>query len=211
MVYWLMMSTRIHFNTSKTLVIKHSEFITHLERVFSFEEAKAILWKLRSQHPEATHITYAYRSHNEERTGDDGEVPGTAGKTELKVLKEQDITDILAVVIRYYGGTNLGINGLIHAYMDSVIQALKTTTLCDLIEMNEIQVRIPIEKIDLIRKYNKESLKETVFDEDGFGAVMRFVSQDPDLMKSLSNQTLGTAVLLSQKTILDEVPVSQDP
>jgi uncharacterized YigZ family protein len=205
MVYWLMMSTRLHFNTSNTLVIKHSEFITHLARVFSFEEAKAILGKLKAAHPEATHITYAYRSHNEERTGDDGEVPGTAGKTELKVLKEQDITDVLAVVIRYYGGTNLGINGLIHAYMDSVIQALKTTQLCELVEMQEVNVRIPIEKIDLVRKFNKESLKETIFEEDGFGAMMRFVSKDVDLMTKLSNQTLGTAILIAQSTILDEV------
>ena len=198
------MSTRIHFNTRNTLVIKHSEFITHLERVFSFEEAKAILTTLKAQHPEATHITYAYRSHNEERTGDDGEVPGTAGKTELKVLKEQDITDILAVVIRYYGGTNLGINGLVHAYMDSVIQALKTTKLCELVEMQEYTVRIPVEKIDLIRKFNKESLRETTFEEDGFGAIMRFISQDLALMNTLSNQTLGSAKLITQKTILDE-------
>ncbi len=198
------MSYRIHFNTRNILNIKHSEFITHLERVFSFEEAKVLLAQLRSQHPEATHITYAYRSSTEERTGDDGEVPGTAGKTELKVLKEQDITDILVVVIRYYGGTNLGINGLIHAYMDSVIQALKTTQLCELVKMNEYIVCIPIEKIDLVRKFNKELLKETIFEEDGFKAKMRFVSERKDLMYILGNQTLGTAQLIQHQEILEE-------
>jgi uncharacterized YigZ family protein len=198
------MSYRIHFNTRNTLVIKHSEFITHLERVFTFEEAKLILAKLKATHPEATHVTYAYRTSKEERTGDDGEVPGTAGKTELKVLKEQDLVDVLAVVIRYYGGTNLGINGLVHAYMDSVIQALKTTTLCELVMMNELIVRIPIEKIDTVRKFNRETLRETTFEEDGFSALMRFVTLDETLMASLSNQTLGLATLISQQTILEE-------
>jgi len=201
------MSYRIHFNTRNILNIKHSEFITHLERVFSFEEAKVLLAQLRSQHPEATHITYAYRSAHEERTGDDGEVPGTAGKTELKVLKEQDIVDVVAVVIRYYGGTQLGINGLVHAYMDSVIQALKTTKLCELVEMQEFIFRIPIEKIDLVRKFNKDLLRETIFEEDGFGAKMRFVCHDPRFTTTLFNQTLGTADLISQKTILEEVPL----
>lgn len=199
------MSYRIHFNTSNTLYIKHSEFITHLERVFSFEEAKAILSKLKAQHPEATHTTYAFRSANEERTGDDGEVPGTAGKAELKILKEQDITDILVVVIRYYGGTNLGINGLIHAYMDSVIQALKTTTLVTLQAMTELSVRIPIEKVDMIRKFHKNNLRETTFEADGFFVIMLFLSLDDSLMSTLSNQTLGTAVLVSQRSILEEV------
>lgn len=198
------MSYRIHFNTRNTLVIKHSEFITHLERVFTFEEAKLILTKLKADHPEATHVTYAYRSAKEERTGDDGEVPGTAGKTELKVLKEQDLVDVLAVVIRYYGGTNLGINGLVRAYMDSVIQALKTTALCELVEMQEFVVRIPIDKIDTVRKFNKESLRETRFEEDGFGALMRFVTMDETLMGTLSNQTLGLASLISQQSILEE-------
>ena len=198
------MSYRIHFNTRNTLVIKHSEFITHLERVFTFEEAKLILTKLKADHPEATHVTYAYRSAKEERTGDDGEVPGTAGKTELKVLKEQDLVDVLAVVIRYYGGTNLGINSLVHAYMDSVIQALKTTTLCELVEMQELVVRVPIEKIDTVRKFNRESLRETRFEDDGFNALMRFVTLDETLMASLSNQTLGLATLISQQSILEE-------
>ena len=198
------MSYRIHFNTRNILNIKHSEFITHLERVFSFEEAKVLLAQLRSLHPEATHITFAYRSNNEERTGDDGEVPGTAGKTELKVLKEQDIIDIVAIVIRYYGGTQLGINGLVHAYMDSVIQALKTTKLCELVKMNEYIVRIPIEKIDIVKRYNRESLRETTFEENGFSALMRFVCDRDDLMQVLGNQTLGSNHLIQHQPILEE-------
>jgi uncharacterized YigZ family protein len=199
------MSYRIHFNTRTILTLKHSEFITHLERVFSFEEAKVILNRLKSEHPETTHITYAFRSNNVERSSDDGEVPGTAGKTELKVLKEQDITDILAVVIRYYGGTNLGINGLVHAYMDSVILALKTTKLTQLVEMEELMVKVPIEKIDTIRRFNKESLRETTFLDDGFFALMRFVSKDKNLMNTLSNQSLGQAQCLEQRLILEEI------
>jgi uncharacterized YigZ family protein len=201
------MSYRIHFNTRTILTLKHSEFITHLERVFSFEEAKIILNRLKSEHPEATHITYAYRSNKEERSSDDGEVPGTAGKTELKVLKEQDITDILAVVIRYYGGTNLGINGLVHAYMDSVISALKTTKLTQLVEMEEYLVSVPIEKIDVIKRFNKESLRETTFLDDGFTANMRFISKDKNLMSSLSNQSLGLVQCLEHRPILEEIDV----
>lgn len=207
MVYWLKMSTRIHFNTRHVLVIKHSEFITHLERVFSFEEAKLRLAQLKAEHPEATHVTYAYRSAKEERTGDDGEVPGTAGKTELKVLKEQDLVDILAVVIRYYGGTNLGINGLVRAYMDSVIEALKTTKRVSLLPCLQLEVRVPIAKLDLIRKFHKEALRETRFEEDGLTVSLRLVTQDESLIQTLINQTAGSAVLLNQTTLLEEVPL----
>ncbi len=203
------MSYRIHFNTSNTLVIKHSEFITHLERVFTFEQAKGILAKLKVQHPDATHITYAYRSNNEERTGDDGEVPGTAGKTELKVLKDQDITDILAVVIRYYGGTNLGINGLIRAYMDSVIQALKTTERSLLVERQEFLVRVPVEKIDHVRKFTKDVFREITFDADGFSAALRFITDEAHFMTTLAKLSLGTASLIEHRTLLEEIIVDQ--
>lgn len=209
MVYLTWMSYRIYCNTRSILNSKRSTFITHLERVFSFEEAKAILTKLKTEHPEATHITYAYRSHQEERTGDDGEVPGTAGKTELKVLKDQDLTDILAVVIRYYGGTPLGISGLIHAYMNSVIEALKTITLCQLVDMEQFIVRLPVEKVDIVRKYNRDTLQETTFEANGFYALMRFISVDNEMMQTLKNQTLGTAQLIEQTHVITEVLVAK--
>lgn len=204
MVYWVMMSTRIHFNTRNTLIIKHSEFITHLFRAFSFEEAKVFLNDLKALHPEATHVTYAYRSLKEERTGDDGEVPGTAGKMELKVLKEQDLVDILAVVIRYYGGTDLGINGLIRAYTDSVVEAMKTTQKTALVPCVELIVTLPIAKLDTIRRFHKDSLRKTEFDEDGLQVTLTFITQDKALEETLRNQTQGKLQVISQREVIEE-------
>jgi putative IMPACT (imprinted ancient) family translation regulator len=119
------MATRIYSNTTHTLVIKHSTFIAHLMRAMDFGEARLLITSLKAQHPMATHVTYAYRNAKEERSSDAGEPAGSAGKVQLKILREKDLVDVLSVVIRYYGGTPLGLPGLTRAYGDALLGALE--------------------------------------------------------------------------------------
>ncbi|MEI7667850.1 MAG: YigZ family protein [Erysipelotrichaceae bacterium] len=144
----------LYSNTSNTLIIKNSRFITHVYRVLSVVEAKQILVKLKKdEYYDATHITYGYHINNEIRSSDDGEVPGTAGRQILKVLEAKEIVDCLAVVIRYYGGIQLGIPGLTKAYTRSISEALKDQALILMDKGLRLNIWIPYIKLDLFIRH----------------------------------------------------------
>lgn len=106
-------------NASAEVVEKKSRFIANVIKVNSVEEAEEHLARLRKQYYDAKHNCYAYQigSNNEiQKSSDDKEPQGTAGKPILEVLKQKDIKDVLVCVTRYFGGTLLGTGGLIRAY-----------------------------------------------------------------------------------------------
>ena len=101
---------------------KGSKFIGFAIPVTNEEEFKIALEKIKIAHPKATHHCYAYRfgiSGEEYRANDDGEPSGSAGLPIYNQLLAHDVSDILMVVVRYYGGTKLGVAGLIKAYKET--------------------------------------------------------------------------------------------
>ncbi len=106
---------------------KGSKFIALAIPIKSTDEVKPIIEKLRAEHPKANHHCWALRigtDRNNYKMNDDGEPSGTAGRPILNTLLSQDITDILVVVTRYFGGTLLGVTGLINAYKASTLEVL---------------------------------------------------------------------------------------
>jgi uncharacterized YigZ family protein len=99
-------------------VEKRSRFLSLAAPVSDEESAIALLSELRTKYWDATHNCYAYilRSGNIQRYSDDGEPQGTAGMPILEVLRRQNLTDVMVVVTRYFGGTLLGAGGLVRAY-----------------------------------------------------------------------------------------------
>ena len=111
-----------------TIVILKSEFICRLYRVDSVEEVDTILEAIRKKHYDATHNCYAYiigDNQDIQKCSDDGEPQKTAGAPMIDVLKKNNMTNILAIVTRYFGGTLLGAGGLVRAYSSSVSECLK--------------------------------------------------------------------------------------
>lgn len=113
--------------------LKRSRFITTAARVRDEEEARAFISRIKERYPDATHNCSAYYLFVEqaspiERSSDDGEPSGTAGKPMLEQLKGSGLLDIAAVVTRYYGGVKLGAGGLVHAYSESVGLVLPSIT-----------------------------------------------------------------------------------
>jgi len=107
---------------------KGSKFIAFAYPICSEEEVKPILTELRNAHTKARHFCYAYRLSPDRsifRINDDGEPSGTAGRPILNCLLSADLTNILMVVVRYFGGTLLGVPGLINAYKNASLEALK--------------------------------------------------------------------------------------
>ena len=102
--------------------VSGSKHIGKTFRVHSEKEAKQIIQCLWEEHPQATHICFAYVLtvyEKLERSSDDGEPGGTAGKPILNQIKSAKLTEVLVAVIRYYGGTKLGVSGLIDAYKNA--------------------------------------------------------------------------------------------
>ena len=106
------------------IVVVNSRFITTIAPVFSVEEARDFIAKIRALNPNATHNVPAFIvGHGVsviEHCSDDGEPQGTAGRPALAVLKGSGLGDAAVVVTRYFGGTKLGSGGLVRAYTDAV-------------------------------------------------------------------------------------------
>lgn len=125
---------KIQQTYQNTLIITKSEFITHIYRVDSVIEAEIILDDVRKKYWDATHNCYAYVIGDNaeiQKCSDDGEPSKTAGAPMMDVLKKQGITNILAIVTRYFGGTLLGAGGLVRAYSQSVSECLKQAKFYD--------------------------------------------------------------------------------
>ena len=100
------------------IVEKRSRFIASVRPVSSEEDALEYLNMLKQKYWDARHNVYAYiiRENNIMRYSDDGEPSGTAGVPVLDILKREELTDVIVVVTRYFGGILLGTGGLVHAY-----------------------------------------------------------------------------------------------
>ena len=108
--------------------IKKSRFICHIKRVTTEEEARNFIQAVKKEHYKATHNCSAFilgEQSEIKRSSDDGEPSGTAGVPMLGVLENHQLTNVCAVVTRYFGGIKLGAGGLIRAYAGSVALAIK--------------------------------------------------------------------------------------
>ena len=106
---------------------KRSKFLAFAHHVDSIEEIKSLLDGYRKKYYDARHVCYAYMLGPERETfraNDDGEPSSTAGKPILGQINSQELTDVLIVVVRYYGGVNLGTSGLIVAYREAAADAI---------------------------------------------------------------------------------------
>lgn len=119
-----------------------SKFLAYAYPLKSAEEFKKYLQALKKEHPKAIHYCFAYRmgfDGNNHRSSDDGEPAGTAGKQILGQIDSKNLTNILVVVVRYFGGTLLGVPGLIAAYKTAASLVLQCTTIVQkVVEINYV-------------------------------------------------------------------------
>lgn len=111
---------------------KRSKFLAFAHHVQTVDEVKDIIAGYRKKYYDARHICYAYMlgaERKEFRANDDGEPSSTAGKPILGQINSNELTDILIVVVRYYGGVNLGTSGLIVAYREAAADAIAHATI----------------------------------------------------------------------------------
>jgi len=144
---------------------KGSKFIAYAYPIKSENEVKELVAQLRSEHNKARHFCWALRltpDRNVHKFNDDGEPSGTAGRPILNALLSADVTNILVVVVRYFGGTLLGVPGLINAYKTATVEALNAAQIVnktvndvyelefDYLMMNDVMRVIKEEKLNVL-------------------------------------------------------------
>ena len=150
-------------NVTNEIIINKSKFITKLIKINNEEEVKEKLDLLKREYKDATHYCYAYITGNIKRFNDDGEPGGTAGMPILNVLENNDLTNILGVVIRYFGGIKLGAGGLVRAYTKAITECLNNIEIANLTDGINFKIEFTydsIKKIDNILKNQKITYKE---------------------------------------------------
>jgi uncharacterized YigZ family protein len=149
-----------------------SRFLAFAYPVQSTDEIKSILATLRKQYHDARHHCYAYRlgaAKNEFRSSDDGEPSGSAGKPILGQVRAFDLSNVLVVVVRYFGGTLLGVGGLIQAYRSAAADALRKARIIEAEETDPVHIRYPYPLTNEIMKIVEEEkirIVEQVFTGD---------------------------------------------
>ncbi|MDN4474435.1 YigZ family protein [Demequina sp. SYSU T00192] len=129
-----------------TLEIKRSVFLTHLAPVASVEEADAVIAAVRKLRWDARHHCTALvvgTRADRQRSNDDGEPAGTAGVPMLEVLRRREVTDVVAVVSRWFGGVLLGAGGLVRAYGNAVASALDDADVVGRALRTQVSMEVP--------------------------------------------------------------------
>lgn len=149
---------------------KGSKFIAYAIPVTSEDEIKELLQEIKKQHHSARHHCYAWRLGHEKlhfRANDDGEPSSTAGKPILGQIQSFDLTNILIVVVRYFGGTLLGVSGLINAYRSAAHDAILQAGITEKLVEQKFRINFGYEAMNEVMKVMKEEdlpVLESVFD-----------------------------------------------
>ena len=168
---------------------KGSKFIAYAYPIRSEEEVKPLITVLRAEHAKARHFCYAYRLTPDRsvfRINDDGEPSGTAGRPILNCLLSEDVTNILIVVVRYFGGTLLGVPGLINAYKTASIEAIKASTIINKTVNDVYEVNFDYLQMNDVMKLVKEENIEVLAQQFDTQCVLKF-----EIRKKQLNQVLG--------------------
>jgi uncharacterized YigZ family protein len=136
-----------------------SKFMAFAYPISSESDIKPIVTKLKAAHPKANHHCWAMRLGTDRsvfRINDDGEPSGTAGRPILNTLLSRNLTNILVVVVRYFGGTLLGVPGLINAYRTATEEALKNTVVIEKTVNDVYTIQFDYQQINEIMRIIKE-------------------------------------------------------
>ena len=168
---------------------KRSKFLAFAHHVETIDEIKDILASYRKKYYDARHVCYAYvlgADKADFRANDDGEPSSTAGKPILGQINSYDLTNVLVIVVRYYGGVNLGTGGLIVAYRTAAADALDHAT---------IETRLV------------EEVKTYSFPYPMMNAVMRVIKE---MQPRIVSQTFDNTCSISMSIRQEMAPVLRD-
>ncbi len=182
-------------------VISKSTFITYLFKVETVDDVNSILAMIRKKHYDATHNCYAYilgDNANQMKCSDDGEPAKTAGAPMLEILKKYEVTNILAIVTRYFGGIKLGAGGLIRAYSGGVNDALKEAKFLKKEILNTYKVALSYKDYNnLLPILNNYYISFSEFLDNVNLTILVNCDQSESFITDITNKTSGNAKIIS--------------
>ena len=194
--------------------IKKSRFICHIKRVTTEDEARNFIQDVKKEHYKATHNCSAFilgERSEMKRSSDDGEPSGTAGVPMLGVLENQQLTNVCAVVTRYFGGIKLGAGGLIRAYSSNVALAIKEIGIVHIKEQLGLRIALSYsqyQELPNFLKANHLQEQDTSFTEQVQTTI--FVDKDDkdSIIEELIELFNGKIDITDQGLRKVEVPIS---
>lgn len=187
--------------------VQGSRFIATVSPVSTRIEADIVVERIRKEFWNATHHCFAYRlgmGNDTFRFNDDGEPNGSAGKPILAAMDKFELTDTIVVVTRYFGGTKLGVGGLIRAYGGSAEQALAKAKKVVRFKTEIVQATFPHSHISNVMHVVSKAgarIVDTLYDEDVHAMLEIRLTKKEELRAALTNQTNGN---ISFKTVPTE-------
>ncbi len=184
----------------KEIEINKSTFINYLYKVDSIDEVSIKLNDLRKKYKDANHHCYAYiigENQDIQKYSDDGEPSKTAGLPMIEVLKKNDLTNVLAVSVRYFGGIKLGAGGLVRAYTKGVSECVKESVPSYLIDFSNTLISIDFDQIGVCEKFIRENYKltDTLYDSKVHYFVTIESKKLEDMKSSLIEKTSGKVTI----------------
>lgn len=176
--------------TTNTIVIEKSKFICYMKHIQTEQDFKDYLNLIKKKHYDADHVCSGFISNNIKRSNDDGEPSGTAGSPILNVLEKNNLNEMCALVVRYFGGVKLGAGGLIRAYSSAVSECIKTGTLIENIEYPKYNLVLTYELANKVEHYIKNNtiLLNTKYDEN---ITFEFALDDKNKLETIKEYTKG--------------------
>lgn len=188
------------------IVINKSRFIGIIIPLSNDYQVKDILKELNKKYPKATHYCYAYIIGNKEKSNDDGEPSGTAGRPILEVIKNSDLHDVLLVVIRYFGGIKLGAGGLVRAYVNASKEVIDKADVFSIETHTLYEISMEYSLYDSINYHlqkEKGKILDTIFEED---VKIYFLSRtlDKDMLNEISNGKIKVSEIETQEVYIKD-------
>jgi uncharacterized YigZ family protein len=186
---------------------KGSRFISYLYPAHTTEEAEEIIGTLRKKYYDSTHVCFAYRlgegKENKIRFSDDGEPGGTAGQPIFHEIKGKDFYNVVAAVVRYYGGTKLGTGGLVRAYSSSarkVIDTVQPITITLKIEMLlDYPFELTGEIMQIVNRFSLEIVDRQYSEKGAIFKIAVPIAQVEELSQTVSSMSFGKLELKTSR------------
>ncbi len=182
------------------IVILKSRFITSIYKVTSVDDVNQILASTRKKYYDASHNCYAYIIGDKmeiQKCSDDGEPQKTAGFPMLDVLKKNEITNVLCIVTRYFGGTLLGAGGLVRAYSESVSSVLSISKIFEKKELIKLIIKLDYSSYNTLIANKSFIVLDTSYAQDITLSIAVFKDSLDKTIDLINNISKGKAIIIN--------------
>lgn len=193
--------------------ISKSRFLTYLKHVENETDAQEFINSIKKKHFDARHNCSAYiigERSEIQKSSDDGEPSGTAGSPMLEVLKKNELSDIVVVVTRYFGGIKLGAGGLIRAYGKSVTLGLEISQIVKKSIFNCYQLEINYDLLGMLENYlhqNEIRIQDKAYTDKVIFTILLPQNFTDSTLKDITNLTAGRCNIHELEPIYLNIPV----